>query len=135
MQSTFKFEVVTPTGVFYQDDVNFISFDALDGEMGILANHAPVLVANKPGMLKIVKDNNTNFAYISEGFLEITEEKVSAIVDLADWAQDISAEEAIKAKRIAEEALESERFDFGRQAELKASIERASARIRVAGLK
>ena len=130
MNKTFNFEVVTPTGIFYQDEVNFISFAALDGEMGIMANHAPVLVANKPCTLEIKKGNDIKYALISEGFIEITDKKVSAVTDLADWSNDINAEEAIKAKRIAEEELDSKKLDQGRQTELKASIERASARIR-----
>ena len=134
MKKTFKFEVVTPTGIFFEGDVSYISFKAIDGEIGILANHSPALVANRPCTLTIEADEK-KYAYISEGFIEVTKEKVSAIVDLADWSSDINEEEAIKAKRIAEEELESHTKDLGRQIELKASIERADARIKAAGLK
>ncbi len=135
MAKTFKFEVVTPTGVFYQDNVDFISFKALNGDIGVMANHAPMLVANKPCTLEIEKNKEKSFAFISEGFVEITPEKVSAVVDLADWADSIDAEEAIKAKRIAEEELESKTLDASRKTELKASIERSSARIKTSSLR
>lgn len=135
MNKSFKLEVVTPTGIFYEDEVNFISFKAINGEMGVMANHAPMLIANMPCTLEIEKDKEKKYAYISEGFIEITSEKVSAIVDLADWSDNIDEEEAIKAKRLAEEELESAKHDKGRQTELKASIERSSARIKASGMR
>ena len=135
MSKTFKFEVVTPTGIFYQDNVNFISFQALNGEMGVMAGHAPMLIANKPCTLEIEKDKEKKYAFISEGFIEITSEKVSVVVDLADWSDDIDEEDAIKARKIAEEELESKTLDAGRKTELKASIERASARIKTSNFR
>lgn len=135
MSKTFKFEVVTPTGVFYEDEVNFISFQAVSGEMGVMSGHAPMLVATKACTLEIEKDKDKKFAFISEGYIEITSEKVSTVVDLADWSDDIDAEEAIKAKKIAEEQLDSKKLDASRKTELKASIERASARIKASGIR
>lgn len=135
MSKTFKFEVVTPTGIFYEDEVSFISFKAINGEMGVMAGHAPMLIANMPCTLEIEQAKEKKYAYISEGFIEITSEKVSAVVDLADWSDNIDEEEAIKAKRIAEEELESIKHDKGRQTELKASIERSSARIKASGMR
>lgn len=60
MSKTFKFEVVTPTGIFYQDEVDFISFRAINGEMGVMAGHAPMLVANRPCTLEIEKNKEKN---------------------------------------------------------------------------
>ncbi len=134
MSKTFRFEVVSPTGVFYKDDVEFIKFQAINGEMGVMKDHAPMLVANKPCTLSIKKNGEKKHAFISEGFIEITSEKVSAVVDLADWAESIDAEEAIRAKRIAEEKLESEKMDLSRRLELMSTIERASARIKTSHL-
>lgn len=132
---TFKLEVVTPTGIFYESDVNYIKFEAENGEMGVLPNHAPVLLAIKPCTLTIEKEKKQKYAFISEGFIEVTPEKVSIVVHLADWSTDINAEEAIKAKRIAEEKLESVSGDASRKTELKVSIERASARIKTSNLR
>lgn len=135
MSKTFKFEVVTPTGVFYSDDVDYISFAAIDGEMGILSNHSPMLVANKPCTLTVEKDKSKKYAFISEGFVEVTKDKVSAIVDYAGWSNEIDTEAMIRAQRNAEEELESHTKDFGRQAELKASIERAKAAIKTSSIR
>ena len=135
MSKIFKFEVVTPTGVFYQDEVEFISFKAMNGEMGVMAGHAPMLVANKPCTLVIEKNKEKKYSFISEGFIEITSEKVSAIVDFAGWANELDTEELIKRQRIAEEELESSKEDLGKKTELKASIERTKAAIRTATMR
>ncbi len=135
MSKTFKFEVVTPTGVFYSDEVNYISFEAIDGEMGILSNHAPLLAANKPCTLTIEKDKNKRYAFISEGFIEVTKDKVSAVVDFAGWSNEINTEKVLRDKAEAEEELESQTQDLGRQTELKASIERAKAALKTSSIR
>lgn len=132
MRKKYKFEVVTPTGVFYQDDVEFIKFTAINGEMGILANHAPTLIANKASTLTIEKDSEEKDAFISEGFIEVTNEKVSVDVDMAIWAEEISDENALRDLRNAEEELEKEKDDNERRLELIASIERARAALKTA---
>ena len=91
MSKTFKFEVVTPTGVFYSDEVNYISFEAIDGEMGILSNHAPLLAANKPCTLTIEKDKNTetrNYKVVFEISNDINEDE---IVDKIDYSCKIKS--------------------------------------------
>lgn len=132
---SFKFEVITPTKVFYEDDVEYINFTALNGEMGVLAGHAPTLVANKPCTLTIKKDGKENHAFISEGFIEITKEKVSAVVDMADWSKDINTEEEIKKLKEEEEKLEHRHHDAERSLELKASIERSKAAIKASNFR
>lgn len=135
MSKSFKFEVTTPTKSFYEDEVQFISFEATNGEMGVLAGHAPMVVANKPCTLKIKKGKEEKLAFISEGFIEITKEKVAAIVDFAGWANELNTEKIIRDKQIAEEQLESEALDRGRKLELKASIERSNAAMKTAGIR
>lgn len=130
----FKFEVVTPERVFYEDKVEMIVFKIVDGEMGIMANHAPMLIANEICVLKITKNNERKYAFISEGIIEVTEEKVTAIVDLAEWPDEIDVEEAMKNKKLLEEKLrlDNDKQDLEMKAELVASIERAKNRIKTA---
>jgi len=135
MSKKFKLEIVTPTGIFYQDEVDFCKFDAVSGTIGILADHEPMLIANKATIIMVEKDNKKKHAYISEGFVEVTNEKVSAVVDVADWAENINKEAAIRAKREAEEELEDKELDAGRKIELMASIERANAEIKVSNMR
>lgn len=132
MAKTFKFEVVTPEKVFYSNDVDMIIFNREDGEMGVMADHMPMVVAVDVGMLKIVKDGMYKFAAISEGFIQITDKGVTAIVDAAEWPEDIDVERAERAKKIAEDKLQEYRKNKEMETLLKLSIVRANNRINVA---
>lgn len=132
MAKLFKFEVITPNRVFYSEDVEMITFDTVNGEMGVMANHVPMLIANKPCVLKIKKDNESKYAFISEGFIEVTAAKTTAIIDVAEWADEIDVEQARKDIKLAEEKLYDSKQDLEMKAELRASIERANRRIKTA---
>ena len=132
MAKTFKFEVVTPEKVFYSSDVDMIIFNREDGEMGVMADHIPMVVAVDVGMLKIIKDGMYKFAAISEGFIQITDKGVTAIVDAAEWPEDIDIERAERAKKIAEDKLKEYRKNKEMETLLKLSIVRPNNRIKFA---
>lgn len=132
MAKQFKFQVVTPSRVFYSDEVEMVIFNTENGEMGVMANHVPMLIANKPCVLTMEKDKEKKYAYISEGFIEVSLDKVTAIVDEAEWADEIDIEKALQDKKQAEEELLDEKQDLQMKAQLTASIERSANRIKTA---
>lgn len=132
MAKTFHFEVVTPTRVFYSDDVEMVIFNREDGEMSVMADHMPMLVSVNVGVLRIKKDNEFKIAATGEGFLEIAANKVTAIVDSAEWPDEIDVERAVHAKELAEAKLKDLRKDKEMEVLLKASIQRAKNRINIA---
>ncbi len=132
MAKLFKFEVVTPDRVFHRDEIEMAIFETAEGEMGVMANHVPMLIANKACVLTMEKNKKRKYAFISEGFIEVSKEKVTAIVDEAEWPDEIDIEEAIKNKKIAEEKLLGSKQDLQMKAELTASIERSARRIKTA---
>jgi len=135
MAKSYKFEVVTPTRVFYSDDVQLIVFETEKGQMGVMADHVPMLIANRMCTLKIEKEKETKYAFITEGFIEISSTKVTAIVDGAEWCDEIDVENAVHLKKEAEEELLNKKTDLGRRAELTASITRSNIKIKTAGMK
>lgn len=132
MAKLFKFEVVTPNRVFYSEEVEMIIFNTENGEMGVMANHVPMLIANKPCVLTMEKNKEKKYAFISEGFIEVTLDKVTAIVDDAEWADEIDLENALKDKKLAEEKLLDTKGDLQMKSQLKASIEKSASRIKTA---
>ena len=132
MAKTFKFEVVTPEKVFYSDDVDMVVFNRSDGEMGVLADHMPMVVAMDIGELKITKGNEVLVAAVADGFVEITDSGVTAIVDSAEWPEDIDVERANRAMKNAEEKLKEYKDNKKMEVLLKASIQRARNRIKIA---
>lgn len=134
MAKLFKFEVITPTRVLYSDDVEAVVFETENGQMGVMAGHVSMLVANVACPLKIKKNKQERYSFISEGFIEISSTKVTAIVDEAEWVEEIDIEAAKRAKKSIEEDLAKKRQDLSMKAELTASIERSAARIKTAGM-
>lgn len=134
MAKLFKFEVVTPMRKFFVGDVSSIVFETENGQMGVMADHIPMLVANKDCTLKIESEKETKFAFITEGFIEITGKKVTAIVDDAEWCDEIDTQKDLDSIRRAEEELSNPKNDLSMKAELQAYIKRSNARIKSAGM-
>ena len=134
MAKLFKFEIVTPSRILYSEDVELIVFETERGQVGVMADHIPMLIANQMGTLKIKTAKETKYAFISEGFFEITLDKVTAVVDLMEWCEEIDLENAKFTKKNAEDELSNPKNDKNIKLQLKASIERSNARIKTAGM-
>ncbi len=134
MAKTFKFEVVTPTRSFFAGDVVSIVFETENGQMGVMADHVPMLVANKDCTLKIECEKETKYAFITEGFIQIAGNKTTAIVDDALWRDEIDINMNIDKVKRAEEELSNAKNDLSMKAELQATIRRSNARIKTAGM-
>lgn len=132
MLKTFKFEVLTPERIFYSDEVDMIIFNAPDGEMGIMADHMPIVTAVNVGVLRIKCNNKEEIAAIGEGFIEVNKEGVTAIVDSAEWPDEIDVDRAIHAKERAQRILKEKTSETGMELMLAASIKRANTRIKIA---
>jgi len=102
--------------------------------MGVMADHVPMLVANKDCTLKIQKNGETKYAFITEGFIEVSHEKVTAIIDAAEWCEEIDVEKNIQKLKHDEDELSNAKNDLSMKAELQASIQRSNARIKTAGM-
>ncbi|RQD76758.1 MAG: F0F1 ATP synthase subunit epsilon [Candidatus Syntrophonatronum acetioxidans] len=113
MASTFFVEVVTPERVVYREEVNMIIARAVDGDIGILANHSPLITALKIGLLRLKKgDRFSHIAISGGGFMEVTSEKVTILADAAEKPGEIDIERAKAAKERAERRLAAQREDI-----------------------
>lgn len=129
MASTIKLDVVTPERVVYSDDVNMIIARSLDGDLGVLPNHAPLITALKIGILRIKKDDRFSHLAISGGgFMEVSPEKITILADTAERPGEIDVERARRAKERAEKRLvsKSENIDYARA---EAALSRAVTRL------
>ncbi|MGO2118881.1 MAG: ATP synthase F1 subunit epsilon [Fusobacterium sp.] len=104
--SSFKLEIITPLGIKFSKDVEYISLKTTEGNMGILANHTPFVAGLYSDDIKIKINNSTEISYyISGGFLEINKEKVLIIVDEAMLPDEIDLLEAKKELEFAQKKL------------------------------
>jgi F-type H+-transporting ATPase subunit epsilon len=75
-------ELVTPEQVLYQGEASMVIARTLDGDIGILPGHAPVLGALRPGRVRIVKpDGSEEVADVDSGFVEVIDDRVTILAD------------------------------------------------------
>jgi F-type H+-transporting ATPase subunit epsilon len=126
-------EVVTPDKVLVSREVDTVVAPGTEGEFGILPGHIPFLSGILPGELRYEADGKKESLAVMEGFSEVSEDRVSVLVDAAEKATDIDLERARSALDRARERLARERgaedVDFLRA---EASLRRALVRVKVA---
>jgi F-type H+-transporting ATPase subunit epsilon len=102
---TFWLEIITPEKVAFSGEVEMVSVPSVEGTLGILANHIPLVAKLTEGELKIVKEGKEDFYSLGGGFLEVTSKKVMILVTKALNADEIDEKKILEAKAAAEEAL------------------------------
>lgn len=126
-------EVVTPERVLVSRDVDTVVAPGTEGEFGILPGHIPFLSGILPGELRYEADGKKEYMAVVDGFAEVSEDRVSVLVDAAEKAVEIDIERARNAMERARERLARERgaedVDFLRA---EAALKRAMIRIKVA---
>jgi F-type H+-transporting ATPase subunit epsilon len=134
MAEKIKLEVVTPKGAIVSDDVDIVTAPGYAGEFGVLANHAPFLSTLKVGTLRYKKNASEVELMISGGFCEVSNNKITFLVESAEHGQEIDVDRALRAKERAEKRLlqareQREKIDRTRA---EAALQRALARLRIA---
>ena len=104
--ATFKLEIVTPEGRSFNDDVDYVLVPAVEGELGIYAQHMPLMTQIKPGELEIKKGAEQFHLAVGEGFVEVIGERVSVLTDMAFRGDQIDEAKAEEARKRAELALQ-----------------------------
>ena len=127
-----RLDIVTPDKVVLQAEVDYVGACGVDGQFGLMPSHAAMLSALKIGDLYYRQGNTTSWVFVSGGFAQISENKVTVLAESAELASDIDLERAEQAKARAEQRLAELKPDTDvHRAEL--ALTRAMARIRIAG--
>jgi F-type H+-transporting ATPase subunit epsilon len=102
MAGTLRFTIVTPDAVVYSNDVQMVTLPGIEGQIGILPGHIPLLTQIVPGEL-IVRDGNgqESFLAVGEGLVEVTGTRVSIVTDMAVAADGIDEAKAEEARQRA----------------------------------
>jgi len=93
--------------VFSEEDVERLIVPGIEGELGVLPLHAPLLTTIKPGVLRVVKGGEETTMAITGGFIEVRENRVTILADAAERGEEIDVAQAEAARRRAEERLAS----------------------------
>ena len=127
-----KLDIVTAERAVYSEEVERVIAPGIDGQLGILPHHAPLMTTLQAGELLVKKEGEEISLVISGGFLEVRPDHVVVLADTAERVEEIDISRAEEAKRRAEERLAQGRasgFDSSRS---EASLRRALVRLTVA---
>jgi len=126
--SSFQLEIVTPTKVSDEGQVEYVRCPGLDGSFGVMASHREAIIALGIGEIKVTQNGKDHFLATSGGFTEITKEKVELLLETYERTEEIDTSRAENALRRAEERIKVRETDAIRN---KAALERAVNRLRV----
>lgn len=126
-----RLEIVTPEAKTYSDDVDSVVIPGIDGELGVLPLHAPLMTQLEPGELRVLKGGQELRLAVGEGFVEITSEKVAVLTDMAVKESDIDESAAEEAIRRAEQAMSGEKLSNEEYTANNAALLRSLALIKV----
>jgi len=134
MAQQIALEVVTPTGAVVNENVDIVNAPGYGGDFGVLANHAPFLSTIKIGILSYEIGKKREFLMISGGFCEVSNNKITFLVESAEFGHQIDVDRAMKAKeraekRLAQAASHGEAINVTRA---EAALQRALSRIKAA---
>ncbi|MFU2115371.1 F0F1 ATP synthase subunit epsilon [[Pasteurella] aerogenes] len=106
--ATLKLTVVSAEKSIFTGEVKSIQASGIEGELGILPGHTPLMTAIKPGIVKLTLENgNEEVIYVSGGFLEVQPTIVTVLADVAIRGKELDADRILEAKRRVEQNIVS----------------------------
>ncbi len=126
-----QFEIVTAERVVHSDEVDLLVVPGVEGEMAILPSHAPLMTMLQPGELIVRKGAEDSSIFVSGGFFELMNDKVTILADSAERAEEIDLARAEEAKRRAEERMELRTQADVDAARAEAALRRSLIRLKV----
>ena len=98
-------EIVTPESKVYSDQVDSVVVPTVEGELGILPGHIPILAMLNPGELVVSSGGKTEYLAVDKGFAQVLGDKVSILTDGAINIEEIDLAAVEEAHLRAEKAL------------------------------
>lgn len=135
MASTFLLEIVTPDKNFFKEEVEMVIVRGMAGDIGIMANHTPVVTPLQIGRIRIKKANESNYmeAAVSSGYIQVTKEKATIVVDSAEWPHEIDIQRAEASKKRAEGIIGDVDVDEADVLRAEIALKKAINRLNVSG--
>ncbi len=132
MAQQHQLEVVTPERRVLSESVEMTTLPGLGGELGILPGHTPLISQLQTGVLSYTKDGKTFQLHVSGGFIEVRDDHVSVLAEIAERPEEIDAARARLSREHVEKQLNAwtgteEDFEKAR-----VKLERALVRLQLA---
>lgn len=134
MATTYSLSVVTPEREIFQAPVEATQLPGMEGSFGVLANHAPLVAALVPGLVRITDaDGRELRLFVGGGFFQVSNNQAQLLADSAEFSSEINVERAGASLERAQSRLAGKMDGEILQRErAEAALGRARARVRVA---
>jgi len=129
----FQLSIVTPEKVVFEGQVVSLLVPGMEGYLGVLSNHAPLITALQPGRIEFQDDQDKIQVFsVSGGFVEVSGNKATLLADTAEHCQEIDIDRAQTALERALKALQDkEKAGDTSTPEAKEAARRAANRVRI----
>lgn len=131
MRDSLHVEIVTPYEMFFEGEADSLILPAVDGEIGVMPGHSPLVVALNPGELRMTVGEETVYASISDGFAQIEIDNCIVVVGSAECPGDIDVKRAQKALERATKRYNDPATSIRERERASRGIMRAKARLKV----
>jgi F-type H+-transporting ATPase subunit epsilon len=130
MANTIRLEIATPETMVYSEDVDMVTLPGVEGQMGVLPQHVRLITQLVPGELIVNQNGHDEFMAVGEGLVEVTNERVSIVTNMA-IAVDKIDEAAVEEARQRAAARLREKISSEEVASVNASLARSLAQLNV----
>jgi F-type H+-transporting ATPase subunit epsilon len=119
-----------PDAVTFSGDVEMVTLPAVEGEMGVYPQHVPLLTQLVAGELVVRQEGHDIYLAVGDGFVEVTNDHVAVLTDMAVPADQIDEARAEEARQRAEARL-AEHMDDEETATVHAALANSTAQLAV----
>jgi len=126
-----QLDVITPERRLLSEQVDSVTVPGLGGELGILPGHTPLISQLQTGVLSFTRGNETRRLLVSGGFLEVNDDRVSVLADIAEFPEEVDAARARSERDEAERQLGGFTGTPEELAAVQTRLERAAARFQL----
>lgn len=131
---TFHLTIISPDRVFFEGDVSMLEFTSSEGELGIYPDHVPLTTVLVPGVATLHTPEGDKKAALHAGFVEILQDKVMILAEIAEWPDEIDVNRANEARIRAERRLGGNGTETSLDVDrAELALKRAITRIRLLG--
>lgn len=132
MADQLQLEVVTPERRVLEESVNSVTVPGLGGELGILPGHAPLISELQTGVLSYTEDGSTFQLHVSGGFVEVNQDRVAVLAEIAERPDEIDAARARQTREQMEKQLGSWSGSEAEFEKARTELERSTVRLQLA---
>lgn len=132
MAQQLQLDIVTPERRVLSEAVETTTIPGLNGELGILPGHTPLISQLKTGILTYTQEGRTSQLHVSGGFVEVRDDRVSVLAEVAERPEEIDASQARSARERVEKQLSAWTGTEEELTRARVDLERAQVRVQLA---